>query len=853
MKQSLAKLRRLYAQQEQQLADKYSAPAKARRYLRAHTKLADSFLTQLWHEYPLPAAALLIAVGGYGRQELYPASDIDLLILLPDAELTQRHKEAIVQYIGALWDIGLEVGHSVRTLDECVYEANQDITVQTSLIDSRLIIGNRSRFQFYYHTVCGHIEAKEFFEAKMLEQQQRHSRFQNVTYNLEPNIKESPGGLRELHLIGWIAAVCHLGKNWQGLIRHKILTLEEVHKLKRAERTLQSYRIHLHLLAKRHEDKILFDYQHAMANVFHFKNNQSYRASELLMACYYRAARIISQLTPLIIQTLKSYLYAQTPMPSIRINARFAIRQGMLGLVELDTFEKVPSTILELFLLMQRQDDINSVDPQTLRALWNTRGLIDEAFRDNPDHQALFMSILREPRGLTRVLRIMNKYGVLGRYIPAFGAIVGRMQHDLFHVYTVDEHTLILLRNLRRFSVPAYTHEYPLCSRLLEGFARPEVLYLAALFHDIAKGRGGDHSELGAEDARLFCEKHALIKEDTELVSWLVRYHLKMSFVAQKQDMYDPTIVREFTDFVQDERHLTALYLLTVADIRATNPNIWNAWKAKLLEDLYHATLAQLTVQHHTTASFMQIRQDEALRLIRLHGLANDAHVAFWKTLDPVYFLRHNANEIAWHTRLLHHSFLLHTPIIRAQASPIGEGLQILIYMPDQADLFARICRFFEYSQYSIVDAKIHTTHNHYALDSFYVFMPHYTVTHYRDQMNLIEYELNKALLDPAPISTPPSGRLSRQLKHFPFYPHVLLRADESGQYYTLSITAGDRTGLLSHIAQILMKHKITIHTAKIMTFGERAEDIFLVSGESLADSKKQIQLEQDLLQALRV
>jgi [protein-PII] uridylyltransferase len=852
MKPSLSTLRQLYLQQAQQLTEAYRASAKARHYLRAHSKLVDSVLIQLWHLYPLPAATLLIAVGGYGRQELYPASDIDLLLLLPDMQLTLCHQEAIAQYIRALWDMGLEVGHSVRTLDECLNEAAQDITVQTSLLDSRLISGSRTRFQFYYHTVYAHIKAEHFFEAKMLEQQQRHNRFQNVTYNLEPNIKESPGGLRDLHLIGWIAAVCRLGKSWQALSRHHILTQEEVRKLKRAERVLQSYRIHLHGLAKRREDKILFDYQHAMARMFQLKNNAAYQASEVLMARYYRAARIISQLTPLILQTLKPYFYAKTVLPSVPINDRFTLHQGRLGLVALDTFKQNPATILELFLLMQRQDDINSVDPQTLRALWHARGLIDQAFRANPEHQALFMAILREPRGLTRVLRMMNKYGVLGRYIPAFGAIVGRMQHDLFHVYTVDEHTLLLLRNLRRFRVPAYTHEYPLCSRLLEEFARPEVLYLAALFHDIAKGRGGDHSELGAKDAQLFCETHGLIKEDTELVCWLVRYHLHLSFVAQKQDIYNPTIVQSFASFVQDARHLNALYLLTVADIRATSPKVWSAWKAKLLEDLYHATLAQLHTQQPSTASFIHIRQIEALQLIRAQGLAKDAHEAFWKKLDPVYFLRHAAHEIAWHTWVLHQRFLDKMPIIRAQASSIGEGLQILIYMPDQVDLFARICRFFEYSQYNIVDAKIHTTHDQYALDSFYVVMPN-SITPYRDQMSVIEHTLDKVLNDATPLAFPLTGRLSRQVKHFPFYPHVLLRADESGQYYTLSITAADRTGLLSHIAQILTQHKITVHTAKIMTCGARVEDIFLVSGESLADSKQQLQLEQDLLQSLRV
>ena len=475
------------------------------------------------------------------------------------------------------------------------------------------------------------------------------------------------------------------------------------------------------------------------------------------------------------------------------------------------------------------------------------------AFRRDPHNRQLFLAIIRAPRGLTHALRRMNQYGALGRYIPSFGRIVGQMQHDLFHVYTVDEHILFVVRNLRRFTLTEFAHEYPLCSRLINNFERPEVLYLAGLFHDIAKGRGGDHSALGTGDARKFCREHGLSVEDAELVAWLVSQHLMMSATAQKQDLSDPDIIAAFAAKVGDMRRLTALYLLTVADIRGTSPKVWNAWKGKLLEDLFRATQRLLTGGAAPIDQKMEVRKEEARKLLRQTTVADEAQGLFWRELDDSYFLRQTVREIAWHTRHLHSVAHTARPVVYARSAPEGEGIQVMIYTPDRDDLFARICAFFERINYTIVDAKIYTTPHRYALDTFLVLDVGDTAQHYRDLLSFIEFELTQRLSEDTPPEPPMQGRVSRQLKHFPIQPQVSIVPDEKGQYHLLSVTAGDRPGLLSRIAQVLLKHGIHLHTAKINTLGERAEDAFLVRAEDdrLLNQKTVLKIETDLLQAL--
>jgi [protein-PII] uridylyltransferase len=444
----------------------------------------------------------------------------------------------------------------------------------------------------------------------------------------------------------------------------------------------------------------------------------------------------------------------------------------------------------------------------------------------------------------------MNQYGILGRYLPEFGRIVGQMQHDLFHVYTVDQHILMVLRNLRRFTMLEFAHEFPLCSELISGFERRWLLYVAALYHDIAKGRGADHSELGAEDVRSFARGHGLSKEDEELVAFLVEKHLAMSQVAQKQDVHDPEVVRAFAERVGSERRLVALYLLTVADVRGTSPKVWNAWKAKLLEDVFRAARRVLTGEPLARDAALAEKQAEAARLLRLYALSDGVKERLWAQLDTAYFLRHDAQEIAWHTRSLHYRVDTAGPIVKARLAPFGEGLQVMIYTPDREALFARICGYFERAGFNIAEAKVHTTRNGYALDTFVV-MGRGRGLHYRDMISLIETELAQEAQSQAPLGPPRSGRLSRRVRHFPISPSVDIRPDERGAFHVLQIVASDRPGLLYGVARTLARYGLNLHTARINTLGDRAEDVFLVSGETLANSKRVLQLEQDLLEEL--
>jgi [protein-PII] uridylyltransferase len=847
----ISRLRSRLQSEQTILRTTFESDTRGAAMLAGRARLVDEVLAEIWHGFAIPADLALVAVGGYGRGELYPASDIDLLVLLPD-HAGNHHDELISQLIGALWDIGLEVGHSVRSISECVHEAGRDITVQTNLLEVRLLAGSKASFDTFCQRMHAALDPQAFFKAKCLEQEERYGRHNDTPYSLEPNCKESPGGLRDLQVILWISRAAGLGDSWRALSRCDLITPTEAGQLERSESFLRAVRIHLHYLARRREDKLLFDYQEALAQVLGIERTNAKRASERLMQRYYRNAKLITQLNTLLLQNLGERLLPALQSAPIFINNRFQTRRDLLDVREEDVFEREPRALLECFLLLQQRAELKGMTARTLRALWRARQRIDDDFRRDPANRALFLSLFQQRRGLVHEFRRMNQYDILGQYLPAFGRIVGQMQHDLFHVYTVDQHILQVLRNVRRFSMPEFAHEYPLCSRLMTSFERPWVLYVSALFHDIAKGRGGDHSQLGMVDARDFCTDHGLSEEDADLVVFLVGEHLSMSSVAQKQDLTDPDVIAAFAAIVKTERRLVALYLLTVADIRGTSPKVWNNWKGKLLEDLYAATrrlLSGATPQH---ALGLAGRQEEARGMLRFHGLRPGIEEPLWQQLDTVYFMRHDAEEIAWHTRMLYYRPDPGAAVVKARLNQIGEGLQVMVYVPDQPQLFARLCGFFSRLGYSIADAKIHTTRNGCALDSFILLDPSRQLP-YRDMVGLIEHELVDRLTHLPKLEAPTSGRLSRQLKHFPITPQVVIQPDEKGQYHVMSVVAADRPGLLYSIALTLSRHEINLHTAKIATLGERAEDTFLISGRELAQTATLVQLEQDLLEMLQV
>ncbi len=833
------------------LQDRFARDGKPVQLLREHRQLIDRTLKSLWSDAGLPASLALVAVGGYGRGELFPHSDVDLLILLPHAP-DALLKGKLESLIGGLWDAGLEPGHGVRTIEECVSESAKDITVQTSLLEARWLAGSRSLFAAFTAAMRKSLDAQAFYQSKRLEQEQRHGKFQDSPYSLEPNLKEAPGGLRDLQAILWASRSAGLGTSWPELAARGLITREEARQLAKYHRFLSELRIRLHYAAARREDRVLFDYQAGLAAQFGYVDTPSKRASEQLMQRYYRTAKAVTQLNALVLQNIAVQLFSGEDTAPDILNERFQANHELLEALDPDLFEREPRAILEGFLLMQQHPELKGMSAVTLRALWRARMRIDARFRRDPANRALFLRLLQQPRGIVHELRRMNQYSILGRYLPAFGKIVGQMQYDLFHAYTVDQHILTVIRNLRRFTMVEFAHEYPQCSRLMAGFERHWLLYVAALFHDIAKGRGGDHSSLGAADARAFCRAHGISREDTELVAFLVENHLTMSAVAQKQDLSDPDVISAFAAKAQSERRLTALYLLTVADVRGTSPKVWNAWKGKLLEDLFILTQRLLRGDSIGFEQDIQAKQDEALRILRLYALSDEVKDRLWCQLDVAYFLRHDAQDISWQTRTLHYRVDTDRPVVKARLSPIGEGLQVMIYTRDQRDLFARICGYFEQINYSIVDARIHTTHHGYALDTFLLLGPG-SNPHYRDMINLIETELADRLLRQTPLHPPARGRVSRQLKHFPITPEVNIRPDEKGASHALSIIAGDRPGLLYSIALVLGKYDINLITAKIVTLGERAEDVFLISGDALDNPKTVLQLEADLIESLQL
>lgn len=818
-------------------------------------RITDQALRELVRLHPLPMGATLAAVGGYGRGELYPHSDVDVLILLRQPP-TRDDTHAIESLIAAMWDLGIEPGHSVRTVQDCEREAANDITVETALMEARWLVGSRNLLHTLRDTMQEQLDPQTFFQAKRAEMQQRHARHQDTPYALEPNCKEAPGGLRDLQVVLWMAQAAGLGSTWREVARSDLLTAAEFRALRRAEQAFKRLRIELHLLTGRREDRVLFDLQPALATLYGFEATRTRRPSEILMQRYYWAARVVSQLNIILMQSLEEELF---PLPNEQasvIDDDFLITRGRLGIRREDGFERNPALIFRAFLVMQERPEITGMAAPMQRAMWHARRRIDAQFRRNPVNRRQFLQILQQPRGVVHALRHMTMLNILPRYLPVFRRIVGQMQHDLFHAYTVDQHILMVVRNLRRFTMPEHAQEYPLASQLIANFDRHWLLYVAALFHDIAKGRGGDHSELGALEVRRFCNDHGIGGDDKALAEFLVRQHLTMSLVAQKRDLSDPGVVHDFAQRVGNERRLTALYLLTVADIRGTSPKVWNSWKGKLLEDLFRQTIQALGGAQPDARTVLSQRKEAAANEIRLIGLRDESRDHFWDQLDVAYFLRHDANEIAWHTRHLYYRVDTPEPVVKARVVGQNEALQIMVYTPDRKDLFVSICRYFDARVLSVQDARVHTTHHGWALDSFIVLLPGQDKD-YRSNATLVEHELRDALAHTHAERTPTRTAVrrtgSRRSRIFPIMPHVELQPDERSTSWRLSVIAADRPGLLYNLAQVFAASGISLNMAKILTLGDRVEDVFIIEGDALGHPRAQLQFERKLLATLEL
>ncbi|AHE98603.1 [protein-PII] uridylyltransferase [Thioalkalivibrio paradoxus] len=806
--------------------------------IHGHAAQIDSLLTLIWRQFELaaPSELCLVAVGGYGRGELHPGSDIDILVLAErDAEA--RHGDTISRFVTFLWDIGLEVGHSVRSIDDCLREAGDDITIATTMFEARHLCGARALFETFREAMQPERiwDSRSFYAAKLAEQQARHQRFGETAYRLEPNVKEGPGGLRDIQMIGWVSKRHFAAERLEQLVAHGFLREGELRDLIAGQRFLWKVRFALHMITGRREDRLLFDLQRALASTFGFVDQRQNLGVEQFMQRYFRTISDLQRLNELLLQHFnEAILQDPGSMREVqRIHQRFQIRGGYLELVHDQVFMIYPPALLEAFLLVQTHPEVQGIRASTIRLIRAHRHMIDGQFRRNPVCRNLFMQILRAPRGVTTELRRMNRYGVLGAYIPAFGRIIGRMQYDLFHAYTVDEHTLHVVRNARRFALREFGDEQPLASEIYSRVQRPERLILAALFHDIAKGRGGDHSELGALDALHFCQHHGLGDDDAALVSWLVRSHLLMSLTAQRKDISDPEVVLGFAREVRTRERLDLLYLLTIADIRGTNPELWNNWKASLLQTLYKAALLVLERGLDTPPDTdEQIGQTcrEALQILASHGLDEETVEAIWEEFEVEYFLRHSADEIAWHTRAIAGIRDTDLPLVLVRHETPRGSTEIFVYTDDHPRLFARITTTLTQLGLDIVDARIITTHGGRTLDTFLVLegMGHAVEPGFR--VDEIRETLRERLVDPRCDHHAVQRSLPRRLKHFDVVTQIEFSAGTPpGTSTRMRVRALDRPGLLSTIGCVFAEQNVNVRTARISTAGEQVEDIFLL------------------------
>ena len=821
------------------LKERFLAGRSATELVLLRAQVVDTLLQYSWSLYfnKDDVNIALIAVGGYGRGELHPHSDIDLQILI--RKKVEPYHDAIVCFTTFLWDIGLEVGHSVRSLKQCVKEAKHDITIATNLLESRLLCGPKDLFnEQQIMTSAKKIwPSKKFFAAKWEEQQARHKRFADATYNLEPNIKESPGGLRDIQMIGWVVKRHFNAETLYDLVTHGFLTKPEYITLIEGQSFLWRIRFGMHILTKRREDRLLIEHQRALAQQFGYQDDARNLAVEKFMRDYYRTVMELNRLNEMLLTLFQEELLVRPslfrkPKP---LNKRFQARAGFLEVTNENIFKKYPFAILEVFLLLEQNEKLKGVRANTIRLIRNHLDLIDQDFRDNLGCQSLFMEILKQPHGITHELRRMNRYGVLAKYLPPFNAIVGLMQHDLFHVYTVDEHIMMVIRNVRRFTVPEFRHEFPLCSKTIQTIPKQELLILAGLFHDIAKGRGGSHSELGADDAYAFCKQHKLSEYDSQLVKWLVLNHLVMSSTAQKKDISDPDVIHDFAREVGDINRLNYIYLLTVADIRATGPEVWNSWKDTLLRDLYMATVQVLTRGLDIpvlSSELIESTREEALATLLRNNLDQSKVKNFWQNFDNDYFIRHSADEISWHTQsILQQGSNL--PVVLLRNRQGRGGTELLVYADDHEKTLAHITSVLEQSGLDIADARVLMTKNKYLLNSFVLLDENGNSLNDLHQMDEIQKKILQRLHKPDSELPEPHQHISRQAKAFKAKTDVSFWQDEKSSRTVLQVIASDRPGLISRISRAFLYCDVQLHKAKIATYGTRAEDIFFITSRS--------------------
>lgn len=827
---------------EKQLQESFEHGQSIRDVILARSHLIDEALQFLWQHAELDQTKLgLFAVGGYGRREMLPYSDVDIMILSED-EITADQEKLISIFISSLWDVGnFKPGISVRSIRQCVEEATNDLTVATTLIEARLIIGYEHLARWPRRIVSQTWTDKTFYDAKMEEQHRRYAQHNNTESNLEPDIKNAPGGIRDINQIGWIAKRHFRVNRIYDLVHLGFISEFELSVLEEAESFLWEIRHHLHRLTKRDENRLLFDYQRDIAAMFGYVREEDKSPNypiEQFMKRYYRTAQQVSTLNEMLLAYFsESVITPRLPQYErqiVEINDNFKLVDGKLAVQHHKIFAENPSAILELFYLLANRPEIEGIRARTLRLLILAAKRIDQAYRDNPEHQALFMAIIRSPYRLYDTMVAMKRYGVLGNYIPAFGQIMGLMQYDLFHIYTVDAHTLLLLRNLNRFKEPEFAKDFPVVSSVFQRLARRDIVFLAALFHDIAKGRGGDHSELGAEDAIEFCRVHGFTERECKLVAWLIHNHLLMSLTAQKKDISDPDVVKDFAEKLGDMEHLDYLYTLTVADINATNPKLWNSWRASLMRQLYTHARDIIRTGLGRPVDYQMLIEDTKFAASEM--LVNDFSLTdvekVWQELGDEYFIKESADEIAWHTRAILEHGENPAPLVlmRAHRKSAQDAVQIFIYTRDQPNLFATTVAILDRMNLDVQDARIITATTAFSLDTYVVLDRFGTLLTDPEREATVIHSLTSALSQSDKYPGLMQRRIPRQLRHFDIENTVDVTLNEALQQNMVEISTLDHPGLLAKIGGLFMMQGLDIHSAKIATLGERAEDIFFVT-----------------------
>lgn len=829
------------------LTERFYAAASVEELVHERAAFMDQILNLTWQRFHWnenidswrKTRISLLAVGGYGRSELLPHSDIDLLILL-ERNTYELHKQNIQNFLTLLWDIGLEVGHSVRSINECKIQCRSDITIMTALMETRTIAGSDELRRKMSEKVGPRRlwSSKKFFKAKLAEQAQRDAKYDETEYNLEPNIKSSPGGLRDIHVVMWVAKRKFPADSLDDLIQHGFLTESESELLTRGRAFLWKIRYGLHTLSGRADDRLSFESQRKLSELFGYKDRDDLLAVEQFMQDYYRTALSLRGLNDLLLQHFDEEILRSGERAVIKpLNERFRIHNNRIEVVADDIFAAFPPALIEMFVLIGNHEKIEDVRSSTIRLVKNHIYLIDEKFRADPRASSLFMELLKSPHKLSFHLRRMKRYGILGAYLPEFGRIVGQMQFDLFHIYTVDEHIMQLIRNIRLFRYKNSQQRFPVAAHIIPRLPKVELLYIAALYHDIGKGRGVDHSELGTLCVAEFCRQHNLGRWDTNLVCWLVLNHLVMSVTAQKRDISDPEIIREFALLVQDQVRLDYLYTLTVADITATNPSLWTSWKAALLRQLYLDTKRLLRrgfEKHVDKSEYIADAQKAAIDRLQHKGIKADEILKLWDDIGDEYFIRESVSDIVWHTEAILNHSLDDGPLVLIKDRYYQQGeegaTQIFVHAHNRDYLFAATVTALDQLGMGVQEARIITSAGNLVFNTYIVLeVDGQPVGENRERITKITGILKEHLSNPDEYSSLVKRRTSRSLKQFNVQTHVTISNDIFKQQTILEIATPDRAGLLALLGRIFVEFEIVLQNAKITTLGERVEDVFFI------------------------